>query len=75
VTVVVAAGYLFHFIGYNLVGYAFASPGAHHDWVRGYNASIALLGLDTDHTRNAGNFLSASVFGRRFGGISIIFVY
>ncbi len=45
VTVVVAAGYLFHFIGYNLVGYAFASPGAHHDWVRGYNASIALLGL------------------------------
>lgn len=45
VTAVVAAGYFYHFAGYNLVGYAFATPGAHHDWVRGYNASMALLGL------------------------------
>lgn len=45
VTAVVAAGYLFRFTGYHLVGYAFGTPETHHDWVRAYNASIALLGV------------------------------
>lgn len=45
VTAIVAACYLIHFIGYHAVGFAFTSSEMHHDWVRGYNASIALLGM------------------------------
>lgn len=45
VTAVAAACYLIHFIGYHVVGFAFASSEMHRDWVRSYNASIALLGM------------------------------
>ncbi|MCM1033274.1 MAG: DUF4271 domain-containing protein [Odoribacter sp.] len=45
VTTVAALYYFALLCGYNLVGYAFTTPEQQRDWVRGYNASQALLGL------------------------------
>ncbi len=42
---VIAAYYIAMLLSYNIVGYTFAPAGAHHDWVRGFNASQALLGM------------------------------
>lgn len=42
---VIAIYYIAMLLGYNVVGYTFAPAGVHRDWVRGFNASQALLGI------------------------------
>lgn len=45
VTAVLAVYYIVLWCAYNVVGYTFATPERHHDWVRSFNASQALLGM------------------------------
>lgn len=43
--VLAAAYYIFQLVAYDTVGYAFASPNGRRQWLRGFNASQALLGF------------------------------
>lgn len=45
VTALSAAWYLAQVVAYNLVGYTFTTPARHRDWLRGFNASQALMGV------------------------------
>ncbi len=42
---VVTLYYFFQLVAYNVVGYTFTSPDGRREWLRGFNASQALLGL------------------------------
>jgi hypothetical protein len=41
----VAIYYVFQLAAYNIIGYAFATPELRAQWIRGFNASQALLGM------------------------------